>query len=414
MIVSSIVSDSTEGLDNMKILELRISGFRSLYDVKWRPGNLNIIIGPNGSGKSNLLKVLDLISNSAKGNLSKYIQREGGMDPLIWDGQAKGISIQIDTTPFDKSRNIEKDSLTYELKLIKVGKTGYYDFAYELLGNYYMAKKRLKEEPFKLLERSPKNVRVFNENNLALKIMDEYVPETETLLSVASGPLMENHHITDYQREISGWRIYQDLHTDQNSDIRKPMLAQRELEVSSDGQNLVSVLHTLYETNRQFEKNLNNAMKVAFGDDFEKFVFPPAADGRIQLRIRWKSLEREQSTADLSDGTLRFLFLITVLANPNPPTVIAIDEPETGLHPSMLPIIAELAADAAQKSQIIITTHSAELLDAFTKFNPTTTIAKRDNGKTSLNVVSEKVLNAWIKDYTLGKIFRSGELEELK
>lgn len=398
----------------MKILELKVSGFRSLYKVNWRPGDLNIIIGPNGSGKSNLLKILDLISNSAKGNLSKYIQHEGGMEPIIWDGQVKEISIQIDTTPVDKSRIVERDSLTYELKIIRVGSTGYYDFDYEMLGNYQKVKKGLTNEPFKLLERSPKTVRIFDENNLALKIMDKYVSETETLLSAASGPLMANHHITDYQREISGWRIYQDLHTDQNSDIRKPTISQRELEVSSDGQNLVSVLHTLYETNRQFERNLNNAMKVAFGDDFEKFVFPPASDGRIQLRLRWKSLEREQSTADLSDGTLRFLFLITVLANPNPPTLIAIDEPETGLHPSMLPIIAELAADAAQKSQIIITTHSAELLDAFTKFKPTTTIAKWDNGKTSLNVVSEKTLSSWIKEYTLGKIFRSGELEELK
>lgn len=398
----------------MKILELSIGGFRSLYDIHWRPGNLNIIIGPNGSGKSNLLKILDLISNSARGNLSKYIQREGGMEALIWDGRATEISVKIDTTPFEKSRSVEWDSLSYELNLIRVGNTGYYDFAYEMLGNYRRVKKGLKNEPFKLLERAPKTVRVFNEKNLALKIMDKYVPESETLLSVASGPLMENHHITDYQRDVSGWRIYQDLHTNQNSDIRKPMISQRELEVSSDGQNLVSVLHTLYETNREFERSLNNAMHVAFGEDFEKFVFPPAADGRIQLRIRWKSLERPQSMADLSDGTIRFLFLVTVLANPHPPTLIAIDEPETGLHPSMLPIIAELAADAAQKSQIIITTHSAEFLDACTKFKPTTTIAKWADGKTSLTIVSDKTLECWIKEYTLGQIFRSGELEELK
>jgi len=398
----------------MKILELTVEGYRSLFKVNWKPGNLNIIIGPNGSGKSNLLKLLDLLSNSARGNLSKYIQHEGGMESIIWDGKLKEISIKIETTPVDTFRKIEDDSLTYELQLVKVGNTGYYDISNELLGNYRQVKLGSKDSPFKLLERSPKSVKIFDENYKSLKIMDKYVLETETLLSVASGPLMANHHITEYQREMSSWRVYQDLHTDQNSDIRKPTITQRELEVSSDGQNLVSVLHTLYESNRQFENNLNNAMKVAYGDDFEKFVFPPAADGRIQLRIRWKSLDRPQSTSDLSDGTIRFLFLITVLANPNPPTLIAIDEPETGLHPSMLPIIAELAADAAIKSQIIITTHSAELLDAFTKYKPTTTIAKWENGKTTLSVVSEKTLESWIKEYTLGKIFKSGELEALE
>ena len=82
------------------------------------------------------------------------------------------------------------------------------------------------------------------------------------------------------------------------------------------GQNLISVLHTLYTGDREFKREINAAMKAAFGDDFEELVFPPAADQRIQLRVRWRSLEREQSAADLSDGTLRFLFLLTVLASP--------------------------------------------------------------------------------------------------
>jgi predicted ATPase len=85
-------------------------------------------------------------------------------------------------------------------------------------------------------------------------------------------------------------------------------------------------------------------MAAAFGDEFEELVFPPAADQRVQMRIRWKSLKREQSAADISDGTLRFLLLLTILASPEAAPLIAIDEPETGLHPSMLPIIASMRA----------------------------------------------------------------------
>lgn len=155
-------------------------------------------------------------------------------------------------------------------------------------------------------------------------------------------------------------------------------------------------------------------MRAAFGDDFDKLVFPPAADQRIQMRIRWRSLKREQSAADLSDGTLRFLFLLAVLANPSPAPLIAIDEPETGLHPSMLPIVAEYAREAATKAQVILTTHSPEFLNAFGDDPPTTTVVERQDGETVLRVVSGETLSYWLKDYTLGELYRSSELEAMK
>ena len=155
-------------------------------------------------------------------------------------------------------------------------------------------------------------------------------------------------------------------------------------------------------------------MAAAFGNDFEELLFPPAADQRIQLRIRWKSLEREQTTAELSDGTLRFLLLLAVLANPTPPPLIAIDEPAMGLHPGMLPIVAEYAVAASSRSQVILTTHSAEFLDAFGDSLPKTTVARWEDGKTYLQVVSDEILHYWLQEYTLGKLYRSGELEDLE
>lgn len=154
-------------------------------------------------------------------------------------------------------------------------------------------------------------------------------------------------------------------------------------------------------------------MKSAFGDDFEELVFPPASDQRVQMRIRWKSLQREQSTAEMSDGTIRFLFLMSILANPSPPAVIAIDEPETGLHPSMLPIVAEYAIDAASRSQVILTTHSTQLLDAFTETTPTTTVSVWEDGKTALRTIDGDELDYWLKSYSLGALFKSGELEQM-
>jgi predicted ATPase len=193
-----------------------------------------------------------------------------------------------------------------------------------------------------------------------------------------------------------------------------PSVATFSKRVAPDAQNLISVLHTLYSSDRDFEREVNAAMAAAFGDEYVKLVFPPDADQRVQLRIRWKSLTREQSAADLSDGTLRFLVLLAVLGNPNPPPVIAIDEPDTGLHPAMLPIIAEYATAAATRAQVILTTHSPAFLDAFRESTPTITVVGSTEGKTHLQVLSGEKLAYWLKQYTLGEIFRTGELEAME
>ena len=129
--------------------------------------------------------------------------------------------------------------------------------------------------------------------------------------------------------------------------------------------------------------------------------------------MRWKSLQREQTAADLSDGTLRFLFLLSVLASPSPAPLIAIDEPETGLHPSMLPIVAEYAVSAAERSQVILTTHSPQFLDAFEDTLPTTTVAKWTNGETVLKTLKGEKLTRWLNEYSLGTLYSSGELEDM-
>ena len=140
-------------------------------------------------------------------------------------------------------------------------------------------------------------------------------------------------------------------------------------------------------------------------------MFPPEVDNRTQLRIRWKSLAREQAASELSDGTLRFLCLLSILASPESGLVIAIDEPEIGLHPSMFPIIAEYAVAASEKNQIILTTHSDQFLNAFEKSIPATTVVQCVDGATVLRSLEKKELDYWLQEYTLGSLFTSGELE---
>ena len=395
----------------MKILKLVVEGFRSLRHLSWEPSDLNVLIGPNASGKSNILRAIELLAVSAKGQLGKHIQKAGGMEPLVWDGKAEEIEMSVKTSPIEKDRSIERDSLTYELNLKRIGGTSSYRVEKELLGNYYKVEKKESRDPFKMIHRLRQQAKVFDEQERALTAPEESVPEEESLLSLAAGPFTQNHLIPPVQAYLSSWAVYHDVHVNQDASIRQAVIAKHEKRVEPDGQNLVSVMHTLYTTDREFKKDINLAMKAAFGDDFEELLFPPAADQRIQLRVRWKSLEREQTAADLSDGTLRFLFLLTVLASPSPATLVAIDEPETGLHPAMLPIVAEYAADAARRTQVILTTHSPQLLDAFKDMRPTTTVVKWHEGETILEKLDGAKLDRWLKEYTLGILFRSGELE---
>lgn len=393
----------------MKIKKLDIEGFRSLRNVSWTPGDLNVIIGPNGTGKSNLLRFLELISISAQGRLGKYIQSLGGMEPIVWDGVASSIKYSLETTVDGGDLGPEH----YELELARLGKGSSYKVEKELLKNSYKQRMKVEKRPFKFLERTGKQAVIFDEKERTFTTPEEFVSDEESLLSVASGPFINNHFIPPFQRWLSSIAVYHDLHTNKDAPVRQPAIARMEKRVDPDGQNLVSVMHTLYTGDRDFKRDINSAMQAAFGDDFEELVFPPASDQRIQMRIRWKSLKREQSAADLSDGTLRFLFLLTVLASPSPAPVIAIDEPETGLHPSMLPLIAEYAIDASTRSQVILTTHSPNFLNAFSGTIPTTTVAKWENGETQLKTIQGKELNYWLKEYSLGSLFKSGELEDL-
>ena len=421
----------------MRILRLEVEGYRSLKKQSWTPGNLNLVIGPNGSGKSNLLSSLELLSQAARGGLGKYLQREGGMEPLVWDGRAEGIRIRTKMTPVLPYRDEVRDALTYDLTLERLGKTSGYRIGHEVLGNFHKVEQHLMDEPFKLLERDSRHAVIYStdeqrfvtperaatttttpspcsaDEKPSLMASADSVPEEEPLLAGVGGPFAPNRFAADFRKELVSWAIYQGLHTHKEAQIRQATVARMETTVQPDGQNLVSVLHTLYTGDRGFKEELNTAMRSAFSDDFDELLFPPAADQRIQLRIRWKSLQREQSAADLSDGTLRFLFLLAVLANPSPPPLIAIDEPETGLHPAMLPIVADYARDAATRAQIILTTHSPELLDAFADEPPTTTVVEWRDGQTVLRVLGGEGLDYWLKKYSLGDLYRSAELEAM-
>lgn len=384
----------------MSIQRLEIEGFRSLQSVTWEPDSLNVLIGVNGSGKSNLLRALQLLKSAADGRLSESVRASGGMAPLLWDGRTDAIKFNLQLTP---------PAVVYELVVKRLGQSG----AFYIESEFLTADG---DSARKALERTRTQATVLNAQQVKLELNAEAFDEDEPL--IAFRPVSElNQPFSRLQRAIANYYIYHDVRIDSDSEMRRATVSRRDLRVDPDGSNLVSVLHTLYTSDRHFKDEINTAMKAAFGDEFEELVFPPAEDGRIQLRLRWRSLRREQSASDLSDGTLRFLLLLTVLAGSagsDPPSLIAIDEPETGLHPSMLPLVAEYATDAARHTQVIFTTHSPQFLNGFKGRADITTIVESIEGKSRLRRLPEAELSRWLEHYQLGDLMLSGELESIE
>ena len=396
----------------MKIQKLSIEGFRSLKKIEWTPGDLNVVIGQNASGKSNLIAALEMLSASARGRLSEYVISKGGMTSLVWDGQAQGVRFASEIS-FDKdAHETQFDTFEYKLDMRRRGAANDYFLTDEfVVVRHLMARLNGGPNFTNLLTRDIQSAMLFFDKSNDFEVVHEVSP-AETLLSLASGAYGGNRWLPLLRKYLAEWSLYNDLFTHQNALIRQSVITRYDTRISPDGQNLASVLHTLYANDRDFKREIDLGMGAAF-DDFEEVVFLPASSQRIELGVRWKSLKSVQTAASLSDGTLRFLFLLTVLSDPNPPALIAIDEPETGLHPRMLPIVAEFAADAARQTQIVFTTHSDSFLSAFRDIQPTTTVVSQENGETKLDVLDNSQLEYWLKEYTLGELYETGQLESM-
>ena len=395
----------------MAIQELGVKGYRSFQDITWRPGRLNLLVGPNGSGKSNLLRLLELISNVAKGRLGTALKESSGMVPLLWDHRATSFGWKLRIDPVNPERDAVRDAITLEFELESIPHTSSYQIEKDSLGNWVKFDQGLEKSPYWIYQRDVRRAMVYDQQARKLVKFDDPDPN-ESLLAQISDP-RTNPIPTRTRRFLEGWRIYHDVHVERGSAMRTPATTQYVKLVEPDGSNLVSVLHTLYTSDREFKRQIDEGMRAGFGDQFEGLVFQPAAAQQIQLAVQWRSSKAPHAGQDLSDGTLRFLFLLTVLASPEPATLIAIDEPEIGLHPSMLPIVAEYAAEAAERTQVVMTSHSPVFLDAFSRVPSDVALLHWEDGQSRLFALPPETLSRWLEQYRLGELFTSGELEAL-
>src|SRR6185436_9272861 len=234
----------------MGIERLEIKGYRSLRDVVWEPGQLNVLIGPNASGKSNLLDACALLRESVQGKLNEGVVRRGGMAPLVWDGQASSITWILSARG--------TSALDYALDLVKLGADSGFRIESEILTNS-------KKEGLDYIDRSPGSAMVLFPSGDHVPFPDR-VSDAQTLLSLVSGSFAGIPMARIFRGWLESWSIYELLRVDRDSPVRQASVARYEKQIASDGQNLTPVLHTLYTSDREFRRTVDAAMLAAFGD----------------------------------------------------------------------------------------------------------------------------------------------------
>jgi predicted ATPase len=319
---------------------------------------LNVLIGPNASGKSNLIEAIALLKATPT-DLTAPIRKGGGISDFLWKGE-KGIPTAEITATLDRDGSIP---LRYRIGFSVVGqRLELVDEAVENERSYpgeddvYFFYRYQQGRPVL-------NVKTALEGQRSQRALrrEDLIPD-QSVLSQRKDP-DQYPELTYVGNQFSNIGLYRDWHIGRETDARMPQKTDLpEHPLLEDGSNLGLVLNNLqYQLGTRY---IIEKLKK-FYDAAEEITIK-IYGGTVQIFIREEGLIQPIPATRLSDGTLRYLFLLALLCDPTPPPLICIEEPEIGLHPDILPIIAELLLEASQRTQLIITTHSDTLVSALT------------------------------------------------
>lgn len=378
------------------IKSIKLTNFLSFSDdskeIKLR--NLNVIIGPNGSGKSNLLEAIDLL-RSAPDKISKSISDGGGVKDWLWKGASYKPTASLEVVADGPVGEIR-----YLLSFCEVAQR--FHIVDETIESALPKPKH--DEPYIYYKYRDGNP-VINVRGKKRTLKHEDIDPVLSILAQRKDP-DQYPEITFLGKMFGKFKLYREWSFGRYTTPRLPQKADLPNDIlESDCSNLGLVLNKLRREPLVKAKILN-ALKALYSgiEDYDVQI----EGGTVQV-----FLQEGQFTVPatrLSDGTLRYLCLLAILCHSNPPPLICIEEPELGLHPDVLPTLAELLVDASERTQLIVTTHSEVLIDALTT-NPEAVIVaeKFDNG-TELRRLEQIKLAPWLARYRLGELWTKGEI----
>ncbi|KFE57967.1 AAA family ATPase [Pseudomonas syringae] len=346
---------------------LAVANYRSINSLIVPLERLNVITGPNGSGKSNLYRALRLLSETAQGGVINALAREGGLDSTFWAGPEK-ISRAMLAGDVDVQGGPRQ-----KVKRLRLGFAGE-DFSYAIsLGlpektlSAFALDPEIKKEciwagplyrPASLLvQRSGPMIRAREGRDW--DVLAQHTPASDSLFDQV-GSLRSCPEVLQLRENIRGWRFYDHFRSDSEAPARRPQLGTFTPVLHHDGRDLAAALQTILEIGDP--QALHAAISDAFPGASLKINVMPG--GHFAVEFYQDGLLRPLSAAELSDGTLRYLLLVAALLTPRPPTMMVLNEPETSLHPDLLPALARLIIKASHNCQLWVVSHASRLIAA--------------------------------------------------
>jgi predicted ATPase len=353
---------------------IEIAGYKSIRELDLKLASLNVLIGPNGAGKSNLISTFELMNEIVDRNLQLYVGKAGGANAMLHFGRKNTDHIRIQLTFGSNGYECVlaptvKDSLIFERE-----GCWFHDMRYP--------------EPYDIpLGRGHKESQLQEE-------VEQY-----------SGNGIAKHVL----RSIRSWRVYHFHDTSASSKMKASGDINDNADLRDDASNLAAFLYMLRERYPERYKKIVATVRLVapfFGD----FDLRPSRLNPDKIRLEWheKGSDMYFNAHTLSDGTLRFICMVTLLLMPEPPATILIDEPELGLHPYAITLLAALLRSAATRTQVIVSTQSVTLVN---QFDPEDIIVvDRAEGRSLFQRQDRENLERWLHEYGMGDMWEKNLL----
>ena len=368
--------------------------------------SLNVLVGPNGAGKSNLIEAISLLQ-AAPANLFEPVRAGGGITEWLWKG-AEAPMAEIDVTV---SYPQGKMPLRHRLRFDMVGQRA--ELIDEAIEN---ERPNCPDVPdalfyFRYQNKRPiLNVKTDDpatDGRARRMLWRDDLPLDQSIVSQRKDP-DQYPEVTYLGSEYAKIRLFREWNLGRNTQPRRPQPTDLASDfLREDAANIALVLNDL-----EHRSNLRASLVDRLKDADESIVdfSTKVQGGTIQLYLHYSGLRSPVPATRLSDGTVRYLCLLAVLCHPEPPPLVCLEEPELGLHPDLLPRLADLLVAASHRMQLIVTTHSDVLVDGFTQVPEAVVICEKRNGSTTMSRRTGPELTSWLKDYGLGQLWRRGEI----
>jgi len=354
---------------------LAIANYRSLRQLTVPLGRLTVVTGPNGSGKSSVYRAMRLLADIANGGVIRSLVREGGLSSTLWAGPERFSAAMLrGEVPVQGTRRNDPVALK-----LGFASSEYDEFGYAIdIGlppppppppptpTAFSHDPEIKREVIWSGPVLRPAAQLVDRRGAALRLREDKswqavgrpIPAFASMMTEYADPHTAPEMLT-LREQMRSWRFYDHFRSDADAPARQPQLGTYTPVLANDGADLAAALQTIREIGDG--EALDRAVDDAFpGASIEVRV----AEDRFETLMHQHGLLRPLTAAELSDGTLRYLLWIAALLTPRPPALLVLNEPETSLHPDLLPALGRLIARAARESQVIVVSHAARLIAA--------------------------------------------------